>query len=83
MRGRAASRPEPLRPLHHARHADLEGRRYRPAALTRRNRSNNPLAQIQRIGSGHRMPASNPASTLNHIRAEPGIPPIQKKSATL
>jgi hypothetical protein len=29
------------------------------------------------------MLASSPASILNHIRPNPGIPPIQKKSATL
>jgi len=80
---RTARRPEPLRPLHHAGDAQLEGRRDRSAALTRRNRRHNALAKIKGISSGHPMLASNPASILNHIRAKPGIFPIQKKSATL
>jgi len=37
----------------------------------------------QRIGSRHQMPAPFPARILNHIRVQPGIRPIQKKSATL
>jgi hypothetical protein len=37
----------------------------------------------QRIGSRHQMLAPFPARTLNHIGVQPGIPPIQKKSATL
>jgi hypothetical protein len=36
-----------------------------------------------RIGSRHQMLAPFPARILNHIRVQPGIRPIQKKSATL
>jgi hypothetical protein len=79
----ASGRPEPLRPLHNARNADLELGRDRTTALPGRNRRNHTLAQIKRIGSGHQMLASIPASILNHIRNSPGIPPIQKKSAML
>ena len=79
----ASGRPEPLRPLHNARNADLELGRDRTTALPGRNRRNHTLAQIKRIGSGHQMLASIPANTLNHIRNNRGIPPIQKKSATL
>src|SRR5579875_2686459 len=66
---RAPGRAETLRPFHDAGNADLERRRHRPAALTRRNCRNYPLTQIKRICSGHRMLASSPASILNHIRA--------------
>jgi hypothetical protein len=79
----ASGRPEPLRPLHNARNVDLELGRDRTTALPGRNRRNHTLAQIKRIGSGHQMLASIPANTLNHIRNNRGIPPIQKKSATL
>ena len=79
----ASGRPEPLRSLHNARNADLELGRDRTTALPGRNRRNHTLAQIKRIGSGHQMLASIPANTLNHIRNNRGIPPIQKKSATL
>jgi hypothetical protein len=64
----ASGRPEPLRPLHNARDADLELGRDRTTALPGRNRRNHTLAQIKRIGSGHQMLASIPANTLNHIR---------------
>jgi hypothetical protein len=77
----ASGRPEP--PLHNARNADLELGRDRTTALPGRNRRNHTLAQIKRIGSGHQMLASIPANTLNHIRNNRGIPPIQKKSSTL
>ena len=50
---RAARRLEPLRPLHDARHTHPKGRSHSPARLTRHNRSNHALAQIQRISSRH------------------------------
>jgi hypothetical protein len=75
---RTSRRTIPLRPLHNAGNADLEGGRYRSAALTRSNGGNHPLAQIKGISSGHRMLASIPASILNHIRQETGIPTDSK-----
>jgi len=80
---RRLHRPEPLRPLHNARNADLELGRDRTTALPGRNRRNHTLAQIKRIGPGHQMLAFFPGNILNHIRNNKGIPPIQKKSATL
>ena len=70
---RTPGRTEPLRPLHNAGNADLEGRCHRAAALTRTNCSNHPLAQIKGISSGHQMLASIPASILNHIQHQSGI----------
>ena len=62
---------------------NLKVARDRSAALTRRNRRHNALAKIKGISSGRPMLGSNPASILNHIRAKPGILPIQKKTAAL
>jgi hypothetical protein len=70
---RASGRAEPLRPLHNARNADLERLRNRSAGLSCRHRLNHTLAQIQRVGSGHRMLASIPASILNQSASALGI----------
>src|SRR5262245_2910042 len=72
---RAAGRAEPLRPLHHAGDADLERRGNLPAARPCRYRSDHSLSKSKGIGSGHRMLAYSPASTLNQTRPLPGIPP--------
>src|SRR3984957_3293668 len=67
-------RAEPLRPLHHTGHADLKCRRHRPAALTRRYRSNTAHAQVKGIASAHQILASPPASILNQNYRDLGIP---------
>lgn len=57
-----------------SRQAHLESGCDLSAALGRRNRRNHPLAKIKQIASGHRMPASVPASTSNQNEADLGFP---------
>ena len=69
-----ARRPLPLRPLHHRRHRHPKPRRHRAAAPASSHRRNHALAQIVRQSSDHPMPASIPASILNHNLEPAGIP---------
>lgn len=70
-----AGRAMTLRPLHHRRYRNAKSQCDRATALALRNRSDNALPQIIGKWSDHRMLASGPASILNHIRSESGIPP--------
>jgi len=48
-----AGPPVALRPLHNRRNRNAKPRRHRPATPASLNRTNNALAKIIRIGSGH------------------------------
>ena len=70
----AAGCPIALRPLHHRRDGNVEPIRHNPATLTSLNRSNNTLTKIIGIGSRHGCWPPIPASMINHISTDLGIP---------
>jgi len=59
-----AGRPMTLRPLHNRGNSNTEPGRNGPAALSRQNSPNDPLAQIIRQRSRHPMLASNSSQHL-------------------
>ncbi len=65
LRRRAACRPKPPRPLHHARDAHPKQHRRRTARATARHRRRDPLPQIIRIRSRHPMLTSATPNILN------------------
>jgi hypothetical protein len=70
-------------PVDHSTDGDAELCRCLAPGHPLRNRGHHALSKIQRIGSTHRMLASNPASILNHDSPRLGIPPIQPKVISL
>jgi hypothetical protein len=84
LRRSTPRRTGPLRPLHYARHADLEPSGNLPAALTIQDRPNNSFPKIQRISSYHPCWPPTPASILNQKLTALGIPyrfrPIESDS---
>src|ERR1700676_4045718 len=73
---RCTSRTIPLRPLHHARHANPEQRRRCPARATARHRTHNTIPKILRIGSRHRCWPPTPPSILKQKTPPLGNPLI-------
>ena len=71
---RAAARPLPLRPPHHARDAHAKKRRSIPAAAATLDRGRYPLTKIVRIWLWHPMLASTQPTSRITIAAKPESP---------
>jgi hypothetical protein len=74
IRRRTPRRPEPLAPLHNTGNAHPKQRRRRPAGAARRDRADNTLPKINRIGSCHKCWPPTPASILKQKSPALGIP---------
>ena len=78
--GRAATRHGvPLHPADYGCFAEIEPAGDRTPGLTCLDERNGTMAQIEGVGPGHTLPASNPASSLNQSSARAGSPRVNSE----